>query len=166
MASVKESIKEGVIKELLKDHEKEIKFLQTLLVEFKESTSHIETIYQNYIDESCGHLKKQLDENIEIVNTHIKIRQNSQMNLDIASLLVDRYNSCINYTYPSYLKLIKNMKGYSEYVQTVDMFEVDDCIDKFSYIEDIKKCSYEKYIQNKDIIINNLHSYYNDIIKY
>jgi len=167
MATNTTTIKEGLAKELLNDHQKEIESFQSILADFNENIYSLEDKLKEYIEDSCGHMRKYIEENVESYDElNIKLKQNNKISNEEATLLISRYKSCINFTHPSLFKLINQMKGFTNEINIGHFFDIDSCVNKYSYNEGIKKCSYENFTKNKEEAMNDIFSYYNEIIKY
>jgi len=65
MATNTTTIKEGLAKELLNDHQKEIESFQSILADFNENIYSLEDKLKEYIEDSCGHMRKYIEENVE-----------------------------------------------------------------------------------------------------
>ena len=142
--NTKSSLKQGLTENLITDHNQEINSFRSILSDFNQNIQTLETKFIQYIDQNCD--KKQLDDNLEYFDTNsYKLKKGSTIDNDLALLLINRYNSCVNLTHPALAKLISEMKRYSMSIDIKQMFSVNECVEKYSYIEDAKKCSYGNF---------------------
>ena len=58
------------------------------------------------------------------------------------------------------------MNHFTSVIHTEEFFEIDKCMDKYTFENDIKQCCYLNFSDMKDKVLDSISKYYLDLKKY